>query len=151
MPLLQRKLAWASTLQVSVTLALVNPLLWWLIDRSKVGFILSATVGLMGSIFLLGVTPGMMPSPPAHLVYLRGGIGGAATRFNDSVEDSTAAGATAAAVPFPLAGIASQETVEMGMWTLSVLFCSCLCFGNIGRRLAWDRSTNGRGRWGGVR
>ncbi|KAL6851033.1 hypothetical protein ACO1O0_008159 [Amphichorda felina] len=109
-----RKLAWASTLQVSVTLALVNPLLWWLIDRSKVGFILSATVGLMGSIFLLGVTPGMMPSPPAHLVYLRGGIGGAAASFNDSVEDSTAAGATAAAVPFPLAGIASQETVEMG-------------------------------------
>ena len=149
---LQRKLAWASTLQVSLTLALVNPLLWWLIDRSKVGFILSAAVGLVGSIFLLGVTPGLMPSPPAHLVYFPGGIWGASVSFNDSAEDSIAAVGTPEPAPFPLAGIATQETVEMGMWTLSVLFCSCLCFGNIGRRLAWDRSTtSGRGRWGGVR
>ncbi len=47
------------------------------------------------------------------------------------------------------AGLASQETVEAGIWTLSVLFCSCLCFGNIGRRLALSRSA--RGRWGGLR
>ncbi|KAJ4858422.1 insulin-induced protein (INSIG) domain-containing protein [Trichoderma breve] len=45
-----------------------------------------------------------------------------------------------------LGGIASQETIEAGIWILSVLFCTCLCFGNIGRRLARGRS---KGRWAG--
>jgi len=139
-----RKLAWASTLQISITLALVNPLLWWLIDRSKVGFILSAAASLVGSIFLLGIKPDMMPAPPVHLTLL----GGAASSidFNESTGNFTEAVAR-----FPLAGIASQETVEMGVWTLSVLFCTCLCFGNIGRRLAWDKAGGGRGRWAGAR
>ncbi len=44
----QRKLPWQSTLQVSLTLALANPVLWYLIDRSKPGFLLSAVVGLTG-------------------------------------------------------------------------------------------------------
>lgn len=30
----------------------------------------------------------------------------------------------------------SRESFEGGIWILSVLFCSCVCFGNIGRRLA---------------
>jgi hypothetical protein len=33
-------------------------------------------------------------------------------------------------------GLVSTESVECGIWILSVLFCSCVCFGNIGRRLA---------------
>jgi hypothetical protein len=41
--------------------------------------------------------------------------------------------------------------VESGVWMLSVLFCSCVCFGNIGRRLAWGSSAVVKGRWGGVR
>ncbi|KND92177.1 hypothetical protein TOPH_03093 [Tolypocladium ophioglossoides CBS 100239] len=136
-----RKLAWASTLQVSATLALVNPLLWWLIDRSKPGFLLSAGVGLTGSMLLLGVNPEIMPAPsrpaPPHAAEVASHNGSA-----------TADAAPAAVV---LGGLASQETVETGVWMLSVLFCSCVCFGNIGRRLAWSRSAVGRGRWGGVR
>ncbi|PNY25808.1 Uncharacterized protein TCAP_04259 [Tolypocladium capitatum] len=136
-----RKLAWASTLQVSATLALVNPFLWWLIDRSKPGFLLSAGVGLTGSMLLLGVKPDMMPAPsrpaPPHA---------AEATFHNA---SATADAPAPAVV--LGGLASQETVETGVWMLSVLFCSCVCFGNIGRRLAWSRSAVGRGRWGGVR
>lgn len=49
-----------------------------------------------------------------------------------------------------LGGLAKQETVETGMWMLSVLFCSCVCFGNIGRRLTWSRSAATKGRWAGV-
>jgi len=48
-------------------------------------------------------------------------------------------------------GLASRETVEMAIWMVSVLFCSCVCFGNIGRRLALNSSAVTRGRWGGVR
>jgi hypothetical protein len=126
----QRKLAWSSTLQISITLALVNPLLWWLIDRSKPGLLLSASVGLVGSIVLLGVSPDMMPAP-AQL--------------------SRAGNATADAEGVSLGGLANNETIETGVWMLSVLFCSCLCFGNIGRRLSWRRSSTGKGRWGGTR
>jgi hypothetical protein len=35
-----------------------------------------------------------------------------------------------------LGGYISRESIEGGIWILSVLFCSCVCFGNIGRRLA---------------
>ncbi|KAH7159900.1 insulin-induced protein-domain-containing protein [Dactylonectria estremocensis] len=128
-----RKVAWASTLQVSLSLALVNPLLWWLIDRSKPGFVLAAAVGLTGSAFLLGVNPDMMPTPAASPY---GNISVTGTSSHDDL--------------LTLGGLARQETVETGVWMLSVLFCSCVCFGNIGRRLAIGRSAV-RGRWAGVR
>jgi len=35
-----------------------------------------------------------------------------------------------------LGGYINRETIEGAIWILSVLFCSCVCFGNIGRRLA---------------
>ncbi|PHH87954.1 hypothetical protein CDD83_8203 [Cordyceps sp. RAO-2017] len=143
-----RKLAWASTLQVSATLALVNPLLWWLIDRSKPGFLLSAGVGLAGSALLLGVNPDMMPAPSRLSPQSSASAPtAAAAAGNASASSSGAEGVT----PPVLAGLASQETVETGIWMLSVLFCSCVCFGNIGRRLAWSKKAGVRGRWGGVR
>ncbi|KAI9781407.1 MAG: hypothetical protein M1839_006001 [Geoglossum umbratile] len=58
-----RKLPWQSTLQVSLTLALVNPVLWYLIDRSKAGFLLSSVVGLAGTALLLGINPKIVPAP----------------------------------------------------------------------------------------
>ncbi|EQL00618.1 INSIG domain-containing protein [Ophiocordyceps sinensis CO18] len=133
--LAQRKLAWASTLQVSAALALVNPLLWWLIDRSKPGFLLSACVGLMGSMLLLSVNPDMMPAPSR----------------SPPMSATAAPNFSLSAGGHVLGGLASQETMETGVWMLSVLFCSCVCFGNIGRRLAWSRKAGTRGRWGGVR
>lgn len=120
---LQRKLPWQSTLQVSLTLALVNPVLWYLVDRSKPGFLLSALVGITGTAVLLGVNPDMVPAPAAAV-------------------PSPHAGATAAAVNMSYEGLAydglifSNESIGVGTWIASVLFCSCVCFGNIGRRLA---------------
>ncbi|WQF75745.1 Putative insulin-induced protein family [Colletotrichum destructivum] len=126
-----RKLPWASTLQVSLTLALVNPFLWYLIDRSKPGFLLSAAVGLAGSAMLMGINPDVMPTP-SSLTYR-----------NESER--------AYSEPVALGGLASQKTIETGIWMLSVLFCSCVCFGNIGRRLALNKSATARGRWAGIR
>ena len=114
---------------------MVNPLLWWLIDRSKPGFFLSTAVGLTGSIILLGINPDMMPAP-AHAPFRH--LVNATTSSQDEV------------VPV-LGGYAHQETLETGMWMLSVLFCSCVCFGNIGRRLTLGPSATAKGRWAGVR
>merc|ERR1712224_692664 len=113
-----------------MTMAMVNPLLWWLIDRSQVGFILSAAVGLVGWLIAMGVDPHMVPLPPSSHLALIGAGGLAPGGANQTVT----APANSAEAPFLLAHIASQETVETGIWMLSVLFCSCLCFGNIGRR-----------------
>ncbi|KAI9871101.1 MAG: hypothetical protein M1830_003310, partial [Pleopsidium flavum] len=115
-----RKLPWQSTLQVSLTLALVNPVLWYLIDRSKPGFLLSTVVGLTGTAVLLGVNPEIVP-PPA----------------TPSPRASTA---TATHDILGVDGMITNETIGVGTWIASVLFCSCVCFGNIGRRLAMGRS-----------
>ncbi|KAH7326372.1 insulin-induced protein-domain-containing protein [Stachybotrys elegans] len=127
-----RRLAWDSTLQVSATLTLVNPLLWWLIDRSKTGFILSAGVGLTGSVLLLGVNPDMVPAPSAL------SFGNSSASYSMTAE-------------LPAATGTPTSTMETGIWILSVLFCSCLCFGNIGRRLTQSKSAVSKGRWGGLR
>ncbi len=124
-------------MQVSLSLALANPFLWYLIDRSKPGFLLSAAVGLAGSAVLMGVNPDMMPVPAG----LASSSAGSLFANVDGAQHD----------PSALGGLASHETVETSIWMLSVLFCSCLCFGNIGRRLALNSSAVGRGRWGGVR
>jgi len=117
-----RKLPWSSTLQVSLTLALVNPVLWYLVDRSKTGFFLSAAVGLIGTAALLFLNPEMMPSPAV------------APSFSARINNVTAAQDAET-----YSGLISQETFECGTWIISVLFCSCVCFGNIGRWLALRR------------
>ncbi|KAI9742667.1 MAG: hypothetical protein M1818_003808 [Claussenomyces sp. TS43310] len=104
---------------VSLTLALVNPVLWYLIDRSKPGFLLSAAVGIVGTTVLLSLSPEMMPSPAAAP--------------SISVPVTNASVANGAEL---YGGLVSQDTIECGTWIISVLFCSCVCFGNIGRRLA---------------
>jgi hypothetical protein len=145
-----RKLPWASTMQVSLTLALANPFLWYLIDRSKPGFLLSAAVGLAGSAVLMGLDlgEGVMPAPAAGgAAILEDGFG----TGGNATAAAAAGGYVAAGNGGAFGGLASQETIETSIWMLSVLFCSCVCFGNIGRRLALNSSAAGRGRWGGVR
>ncbi|CAN8097261.1 unnamed protein product [Discula destructiva] len=132
-----RKVPWASTMQVSLTLAMANPLLWYLIDRSKTGFLLSAAVGLAGTIVSLGLNPEIMPAPTGY--------------SSHRYVDRNATGYAVANDTLMLGGLATQRTIETGIWVISVLFCSCVCFGNIGRRLALNRSAAGRGRWGGLR
>lgn len=124
-------------MQVSLTLALANPFLWYLIDRSKPGFLLSSAVGLTGSAILMGLNPEMMPRPATATTGLSGSYPPGANA-SSSGQDS-------------VGGLARQETIETGIWIISVLFCSCVCFGNIGRRLALNRSAATRGRWAGVR
>lgn len=112
----QRKLAWTSTLQASLTLALVNPFLWYLLDRSKPGFVLSVTVGLIGTTGLLMFDSSMVQSPLAS-----------PSSYNS----------TSGSVPAGLyAQSGNTELFESAVWIMSVLFCSVLCFGHIGRRLA---------------
>lgn len=94
----QRKLPWQSTLQVSSTLALANPVLWYLIDRSMPGFAFSTTLSLMGTILLAIMNPNFVPVPAIHQAV-------------------------------------ASEQVGVYMWLASILFCSTLCFGAIGRKL----------------
>jgi Insulin-induced protein (INSIG) len=117
----QRKLPWQSTLQVSLTLALVNPVLWYLVDRSKSGFILSTVVGIAGTFALLGINPNILPSP--------------------AILPHTVRFANISGHEMGLDGLISEESIGVWTWIASVLFCSCVCFGNIGRRLALSQQS----------
>ena len=121
-----RKLSWQSTMQLSLTLALANPALWYLLDRSAPGFLLSTVVSIGGTGVLLGVNPAWVP-PPGH------GQG-----HNGRVSASRGNGTAAIVGPSGEAlvlGLFGQETVGVATWIASVLFVSAVCFGNIGRRL----------------
>ena len=125
-----RKLSWSSTLQLSATLGLVNPFLWYLLDRTRTGFTLSTLVGLLGTALLFATNPAMIP-PPAPL-----------QRANDTRAYLAPPAAAAAAGPrihasgtAALEALMQSESVAVAAWTASVLFCSCVCFGNIGRLL----------------
>ncbi|KAM3069192.1 hypothetical protein ACMFMG_010711 [Clarireedia jacksonii] len=113
-----RKLPWASNMQATLTLALVNPVLWYIIDRSKPGLALSSAVGTAGTALLLASNSDMMPSPATPSQN--------ATMVQQIVDYQTTG----------LEALISSANLEAGTWIASVLFCSCVCFGNIGRRLA---------------
>lgn len=117
---LQRRLPWQSTLQVSLTLAFLNPVLWYLIDRSKPGFCLSSFIGIIGTAVVLGVSPDLVPTPTAL------------SQVSQSVSFDH---------PIP-EGLISNESIGAWTWMASVLFCSTLCFGNIGRKLALGHAEN---------
>ncbi|KAI1766055.1 insulin-induced protein-domain-containing protein [Hypoxylon sp. FL1150] len=150
-----RKLPWDSTLQVSLTLALANPVLWFLLDRSMPGFLFSATVGISGSGVLMGLQPGMVPAPTNPST----GSAAAAASFTgfgwEYGINATTAGGSSDLVrqqqrEFALFGgrlTVGQESVATGIWMMSMLFCCCVCFGNIGRWLALNRGAAARGRW----
>jgi len=118
-------------------LALVNPCLWYLIDRSRAGFWLSSAVGVAGAAVLLGTNPGIVPAPAPAGYVNRGG-------------NSTMT-ATATTTEGLMGGLFSYESVGVATWIASVLFCSSVCFGNIGRRLAVGSGRGkGKGRFDGV-
>lgn len=101
-----RRLPWDSTSQASLTLALANPALWFLIDRTLTGLILSFFVGIFGALVSSAISPQMVPLP----------------FFTTSVP---------------------QESIGVWTWVASVLFCSCVCFGNVGRRLTLSQNLHG--------
>ncbi|OIW33682.1 hypothetical protein CONLIGDRAFT_677445 [Coniochaeta ligniaria NRRL 30616] len=137
-----RKLAWTSTMQVSLYLAVVNPFLWYLIDRSKTGFLLSAAFSCAATAALMavGLDPDLMPIP-TPLLAARSPLRNATARAAYRAADAS----SPALLPF------SVDAAERALWIVSVLFCSCLVFGNVGRRMGLDRSAYTRGRWAGVR
>ena len=121
-----RKLPWQSSLQLSLTLALANPAIWFIVDRSPPGFVMSTLVALAGTAVLLGINPALIPSPsPAQVL-------------RDIVSKSRGANGIANLVGSEelVLGIFTQESVGVPTWIASVLFVSSVCFGNIGRRLA---------------
>jgi hypothetical protein len=91
-----------------VSLSLVNPFLWYLVDRTRAGFWFSAAVGVSGTALLLRTNPEMIKAPET-------------LSFPDESK---------------VAGIVPVESISVAVWIASVLFCSCVCFGNIGRKLA---------------
>jgi hypothetical protein len=120
----QRRLPWQSTLQLTLTLALVNPALWYILDRSKPGLSFSLIITSIVTSFIFLSNPDVLPSP--------------------SLPATT--NGTRTPMPAPVradeelfAGMVSYENLAAVTWVGSVLFCSCVCFGSIGRRLAvWD-------------
>ncbi|KAF2255400.1 hypothetical protein BU26DRAFT_515110 [Trematosphaeria pertusa] len=121
-----RRLPWQSTLQLTVTLALVNPALWYILDRSKPGLSFSLIVTSILTSFIFLSNPDVLPSPSLP----------ATTNATHSPSPNTQTPVDAEL----FAGMVSYETLAIVTWVGSVLFCSCVCFGSIGRRLAvWER------------
>lgn len=113
---LKRRLPWESTTQASLTLALANPVLWYLIDRTSTGFLLSTFVGVTGMSAVLGLKPELIPASTGPSV-------GSSLLNGTGWENTLGAGVT-------------QESIAVRTWVASVIFCACVCFGNIGRQLA---------------
>ncbi|ORY16291.1 insulin-induced protein-domain-containing protein [Clohesyomyces aquaticus] len=122
-----RRLPWQSTLQLTVTLALVNPALWYILDRSKPGLSFSLVVTSLLTSFIFLSNPDVLPSPALPATTNSTQLPSARTGVDQEL----------------FAGVVSYETLAVVTWVGSVLFCSCVCFGNIGRRLAvlddWNR------------
>jgi hypothetical protein len=106
---------------------------------------MAGSVGIAGSALLLGFQPDMLPTPSLAMAF---------SAFDDlhnaTAEPYLQGGSRDAAAL--LGGFASPETVESGIWISSVLFCCCVCLGNIGRRLLaltlhGSSSAPARGRW----
>ncbi|KIW01671.1 uncharacterized protein PV09_06854 [Verruconis gallopava] len=116
-----RKTPWSSPLQLSVTLAMVNPFLWYILDRTYAGFFLSTAIGFLGILGVLLLNPSWVPAPSHALL----------AHANVSSFTSIQHG-----VPVALENFLTHERVGSAIWIGSVFFCSCVCFGNIGRLLA---------------
>ncbi|KAF1845722.1 uncharacterized protein K460DRAFT_312411 [Cucurbitaria berberidis CBS 394.84] len=126
-----RRLPWQSTLQLTLTLALVNPALWYILDRSKPGLSCSLIVTSVLTSFIFLSNPDVLPSPSLP----------ATTNVTQLPTDSRSSSMgnkqnTATVGQELFAGMVSYETLAIVTWVGSVLFCSCVCFGSIGRRLA---------------
>ncbi|KAI9728948.1 MAG: hypothetical protein M1828_000033 [Chrysothrix sp. TS-e1954] len=123
-----RRLPWQSTLQVSLTLALVNPVIWYLVDRTKSGLVLASFVGVAGTAVSLVTNPHWVPSPTTS------------AQLSSSSPTFTVSNATEWLMQEtnPLVGFISLESAGVMTWMASVLFCSCIFFGSIGRRLVTD-------------
>ena len=120
-------------------------MLWYLIDRSRPGFVISAVVGIAGTAILLGVNPEIVPSPagaaasssmPSPSQAMRRLANGS---YSSAEEERIGNGGGGLGMMMGLMMMMTNESIGVGTWIASVLFCSCLCFGNVGRRLVGGR------------
>lgn len=146
-----RKLPWTSTLQVSLTLSLVNPVLWYLIDRSLPGLILSSLIGFLGTCFLLTLKPAYLPPPmlqtPSQAIPLSQtplSTTNPPTTHNGTMPSTGIWDWRNSGLGEAMGALLDAQVIEGGIWIASVLFCSAVCFGGIGRRLA----LTGARKWG---
>ena len=119
----QRRLPWQSTLQVSLTLALVNPFMWYLLDRTKVGFCFASALGITGALTLLGINPEWIPPPAIQPKSAAWSMLKQASPLHGTSQESDM-----------MRVLPSHESIGVATWISSVLFCSCVFFGNLGRR-----------------
>lgn len=56
-----RKFAWTSTVQSAFYWGMVNPCLWYLLDATRNGFILSSSLAIFGTVVFAGVLPSHFP------------------------------------------------------------------------------------------
>lgn len=109
-------------------------MIWYLLDRTRSGFLLSTAFALSGASLLISVNPATLPvavmppysSPVRYGSGERGGGGSGSGRENGTLGKGGVNGDVAGE---------GYESLAVATWTASVLFCSCVCFGNIGRRL----------------
>ena len=91
-------------------------MLWYLLDRTRTGFALAAATGIAGTSILLAFVRDIVPLPVDGSEFASKGSAG---RRPDEF----------------VLGLFSHESIGLWTWIASVLFCSCLCFGNVGRWL----------------
>src|ERR1700748_169772 len=102
-------------MQLSVTLALTNPFLWYLLDRTAAGLALSTVIGVFSTVALLAINPGLIPVPTtAH------------SSRGYSSPNGTAS--PVGKVVFGGLGEMNDELIGVATWIASVMFCSCVCF-----------------------
>ncbi|KAF2013662.1 hypothetical protein BU24DRAFT_242539 [Aaosphaeria arxii CBS 175.79] len=130
-----RRLPWQSTLQLTLTLALVNPALWYILDRSKLGFSFSLITTSILTSFIFLSNPDVLPSPALPALTNATGV---PSPIRSSASSSPYGGnsRTSPTDAQLFAGLVSYDNLATVTWVGSVIFCSCVCFGGIGRRLA---------------
>jgi hypothetical protein len=116
-------------LQLTLTLALVNPALWYILDRSKPGLSCSLIVTSILTSFIFLSNPEVLPSPSLPATTN-------ATQLPANSNGFVAQSASNGMKDELFAGVVSYDNLAVVTWVGSVLFCSCVCFGSIGRRLA---------------
>lgn len=113
----QRKLVWQSTLQLSLTLAMANPMIWYLLDRSPSGLICCIALSVVGAVCGLTVDPNLVPTPRVLTSQTQQTMGGDVDANRLKV------------------AWFGHDSIATATWIASVLFVSCLLFGNVGRRI----------------
>lgn len=85
---------------------------------------MSTVVGVAGMGVLLGLCPELVPSSAS-------GVPIAPTILNGTLSE------------YGLTTAVTQESLAVRIWVASVMFCACVCFGNIGRQLAINARRDG--------